>query len=287
MIVRYSKRAKFMATYRHQNFSMPDSFVFYIAKNPTSWKLYQKMVKTCKYFFVKNPILVIDKHLNYYDSQWTIEETPYNMNQTTSKLWIADDLTVDSDTAEMKERNILASILPKLYRCDAWVLSLFEQVIFYHDLPLLTSSAKLIFFDQVVVKHEDGSNVEVQKIVEIASKATYIDITHPTITSKTMEELLMIPNFSTLRVVTLKNVPEAFDIEAFYVYMKKNKTTRFILNFDESISDEYVKRLNEITDEIIATKDFDYQPAFFRFRGLDIVRHFKLCDIFYPELEDL
>uniref|UniRef100_A0A914PBQ5 Uncharacterized protein n=1 Tax=Panagrolaimus davidi TaxID=227884 RepID=A0A914PBQ5_9BILA len=77
MIVRNSKRAKFMATYRHQNFSMPDSFVFYIAKNPKTWKLYQKMVKTCKYFFVKNPILVIDKHLNYYDSQWTIEETPY------------------------------------------------------------------------------------------------------------------------------------------------------------------------------------------------------------------
>uniref|UniRef100_A0AC35FEM7 PiggyBac transposable element-derived protein domain-containing protein n=1 Tax=Panagrolaimus sp. PS1159 TaxID=55785 RepID=A0AC35FEM7_9BILA len=63
MIVRDSKRAKFMSTYRHQKFSMPDSFVFYMAKNP----------KTC---------------------QWTIEETPYDINQTASKLWIASDLKV-------------------------------------------------------------------------------------------------------------------------------------------------------------------------------------------------
>uniref|UniRef100_A0A914PHP0 Uncharacterized protein n=1 Tax=Panagrolaimus davidi TaxID=227884 RepID=A0A914PHP0_9BILA len=283
MIVRNSKRAKFMATYRHQNFSMPDSFVFYIAKNPKTWKLYQKMVKTCKFFFVKNPILVIDRTLNYDGSQWDIEETPYDMNQTTSMLWIADDLTVDSDTAATKDQNILTLIIPKIYRCDACMLSLKKQVISYRDLPLLTSSAEWIYFDEVVVKHENGSNVEVQKIVKIASNAMLIHISHPTITSKTMEELLKIPNFLTLHDFALKNVPEVFDIEAFYVHMKKNKTTSFDLDFDESISDEYMKRLNEITDEIIATKEFDYKPAFFDFRGLDDERQLMLEDIFDQE----
>uniref|UniRef100_A0A914QXC5 Uncharacterized protein n=1 Tax=Panagrolaimus davidi TaxID=227884 RepID=A0A914QXC5_9BILA len=287
MIVRYSKRVKFMETYHHQNFSMPDSFVFYMAKNPKTWKLYQKMVKTCKFFFVKNPVLVIDDSLNYHGSQWTIIQTPYDMNQTTSKLWIAHGLFVSSITAEMIDPNILNSIIPKLYRCDAWVLSLFEQVIFYHDLPLLTSSAKLIFFDQVVVKHEDGSNVDVQKIVEIASKATWVIITHPTITSKTMEELLKIPHFPTLRDFSLNRVPELFDIEAFYVHMKKNKTTKFNLSFDESISGDYMKRLLEITDEIIATKEFDYKPVLFDFRGLDDERHLKLNNIFYSEKKNL
>uniref|UniRef100_A0A914PEX9 Uncharacterized protein n=1 Tax=Panagrolaimus davidi TaxID=227884 RepID=A0A914PEX9_9BILA len=286
MIVRNSKRAKFMASYYYQNFSMPDSLVFHIAKNPKTWKLYQKMVKSCKYFFVKNPILVIDKQLNHYGSQWTIMKTPYDMNQTKSKLWIASCLTVFNRnyfTTEMTDRNILTSIIPKLYRCDVLSLSLLKQVISYDDLPLLISSAEMIRFDQVVVKHEDGSNVDIQKIVEIASNATLIDISHPTITSKTMEELLKIPNFTSLRRVTLENVPEAFDIEAFYGHMKKNKTTDFYLLFHESISDEYMKRLGEITDEIIATKEFDYKPPFFVFRGVGYERYLKLRDIFYQE----
>uniref|UniRef100_A0A914PQE2 Uncharacterized protein n=1 Tax=Panagrolaimus davidi TaxID=227884 RepID=A0A914PQE2_9BILA len=219
-------------------------------------------------------------------SQWTTEETLYDLNQTTSKLWIANGLFVSQKyyiTAEMKDPNILTSIIPKLYRCDLCILRLLKQVISYRDLPLLISSAEWIFFNQVVVKHEDGSNIEVQKIVEIASKATWIDISYPTITSKTMEELLMIQHFATLRDFTLENVPEVFDTEAFYVHIKKNKTTKFNLAFDKSISDEYVKRLVEITDEIIATKKVDYKPPMLRFRGLDFERHKKLYDIFYSE----
>uniref|UniRef100_A0A914Q5T2 Uncharacterized protein n=1 Tax=Panagrolaimus davidi TaxID=227884 RepID=A0A914Q5T2_9BILA len=289
MIVRNSMRAKFMETYYHQNFSMPDSLIFYITTNPKTAELYLKMVKTCKYFFVKNPILVIDKALNYDDSQWSIMQTPCRrtgMKQTTSKLWIANGLIVSqkySDTTETIDENILNSIIPKLYRCDLYVLSLFKQIISYRDLPLLISSAKSVFFDEVVVKHEDGSNVEVQKIVEIASKATSIDISRPTITSKTMEELLKIPHFFTLPDLTLKNVPEVFDIKAFYVYMKKNKTTEFILYFDESISDDYKKRLLEITDEIIAKKKVDYIPPMLRFRGLDLERRMKLDAIFWKK----
>uniref|UniRef100_A0A914PYC0 Uncharacterized protein n=1 Tax=Panagrolaimus davidi TaxID=227884 RepID=A0A914PYC0_9BILA len=281
MNVHNSKRAKFTATYHHQDFSMSDSVIFYIAKNPKTCKLYQKMVKTCKYFFVKNPILVIP-YLSYYEFQWTIEQTPYDINQTTSTLWVAQGLTVSpaySVSAEAKYQSILTSFIPKVYRCDVLILSLLNQVISYHDLPLLISSAKDVIFDQVVVNHEDGSNVDLQKIVEIASKATWINITHPTITSKTMEELLKIQHFPTLHVLTLQNVPEVFDIEAFYIHMKKNETTCFRLFFDESISVEYVKRLVEITDEIIATKEFDYKPAFFRFHGLDYQRRMKLYDI--------
>uniref|UniRef100_A0AC35ERQ9 Uncharacterized protein n=1 Tax=Panagrolaimus sp. PS1159 TaxID=55785 RepID=A0AC35ERQ9_9BILA len=210
------------------------------------------------------------------------------MNQTTAKFWIAHGLSVapsNSITAETKDPNILTSIIPKLFRCDVRVLHLLKQVISYHDLPFLTSSAKVVIFDQVVVKHEDGSNVDVQKIVEIASDAISIEITHPTITSKTMEELLKIPNFPTLDALFLENVPEIFDIEAFYVHMKKNKTTNFILLFEESISDEYMKRLDEITDEIIGTKDFDYKPALLYFLGIGYERLLQLRDIFIPGLE--
>uniref|UniRef100_A0A914Q3Z6 Uncharacterized protein n=1 Tax=Panagrolaimus davidi TaxID=227884 RepID=A0A914Q3Z6_9BILA len=241
------------------------------------------------YFFVKNPILVIP-YLSYYEFQWTIAQTPYDVNRTTSSLWVAQGLTVSpaySVSAEAKYQSILTSFIPKIYRCDVLILSLLNQVISYHDLPLLISSAKDVIFDQVVVNHEYGSNVDLQKIVEIASKATWFDISHPTVTSKTMEELLKIPHFATFSDFTTKNVPEVFDIEAFYIHMKKNKTTSFRLFFDESISDEYVKRLLEITDEIIATKEFDYKPPFFRFRGLDYQRRMKLNDIFYSENRNL
>ena len=42
-----------------QRFSIPSSFIYYMAKNPTSLPVYQKLIQSCKYFFAKNPIIVV------------------------------------------------------------------------------------------------------------------------------------------------------------------------------------------------------------------------------------
>ena len=43
-----------------QRFTLPEAFVFYVAKNPTSPKVYHKLIRCCKYFWLKNPIITLN-----------------------------------------------------------------------------------------------------------------------------------------------------------------------------------------------------------------------------------
>uniref|UniRef100_A0A914PG81 Uncharacterized protein n=1 Tax=Panagrolaimus davidi TaxID=227884 RepID=A0A914PG81_9BILA len=53
-----------------QTWSLPDSIIYYIAKNPSNAKAWQKLIQCCKYFFAKNPILVIDELIYAGKGKW-------------------------------------------------------------------------------------------------------------------------------------------------------------------------------------------------------------------------
>uniref|UniRef100_A0A914QFN5 Uncharacterized protein n=1 Tax=Panagrolaimus davidi TaxID=227884 RepID=A0A914QFN5_9BILA len=182
-------------------------------------------------------------------------------------------------------KNIFSTIVPKLYKCAPKYLKLYYQNILFHDLSFFISSAEKIYFTHVCVKSDDGSNVSVEKIVEIAIKAEKITFCRrSTVTSKTMKELLKIPNFLKIDKFSMLYIPEDFDIETFYNYMKKNKTTKFWLRFENQISEAYKNRIETIVDEIIATKKFDYQPPFIFISGPDHERYETLRKIYFSPL---
>uniref|UniRef100_A0A914QIC0 Uncharacterized protein n=1 Tax=Panagrolaimus davidi TaxID=227884 RepID=A0A914QIC0_9BILA len=266
-------RSKYISSCSPQSFSLPDSIIFYISKNPTTSKLYQKMILTCKYFFIKNPVIVSSSYSYSRDlDKCCIEKIQFDLSQLICKYWITENF--DS-----------TSILPKLYKCDARKVNLINKVISFKDLSMFATFAEDITLETITVKDSNGSILPFEKVFEAfinAKKyAFYFYLTLPEITSKTFNELLKIPHFSKLQSMNLNSVPETFDIEAFYVYMKKNKTTKFNLLFDDSISQVYKNRLEEIIDEILSTKFFNYAPPFIDFDGLEYEKSFRLFDLFY------
>uniref|UniRef100_A0A914Q2V4 Uncharacterized protein n=1 Tax=Panagrolaimus davidi TaxID=227884 RepID=A0A914Q2V4_9BILA len=217
----FPNRGEFYSTYRHQDFAFRDSIMHYIAKNPKSVKLYQKLVKSCKYFFLKNPILSLYELRNTIFGWGAMAEaedgwTSLDINNVTSKFWITEG--------------------------------------FYG--------------------FTDGSLVPLEKVVEALPKAKTIRYwctpTSPTsVTGKTFKELIKIPHFMTLDSFMLWIVPEEFDLESFYIYMKKNVRTEVRLKFGLPLSDGYKIRLNSIVDEIIATQNHDYSVPWIGFDGMD------------------
>uniref|UniRef100_A0A914PCK0 Uncharacterized protein n=1 Tax=Panagrolaimus davidi TaxID=227884 RepID=A0A914PCK0_9BILA len=277
-----SKRAKFYSTYiSGQNFALPGTIMYYIRMNPKTAALYQKLIKSCKYFFVKNSILIVKGLFHYSDDEWFVDRKPFDLSKLECKLWITDELVVTPKTSvKAGNQSILSSLMPKLYRCDAKYLHLYDQVITFRDLSLLISSADDISFYDATIKNENGSNVALEKVIEIAVKAKSIVISSnnvlTNITSKTFTELLKIPHFRQIDYCCIEDIPDIFDIEAFYTYMKKNKTTKFNLGFVRSISDAYKARLEEIVDEILATEVFNYKPPLFDFLGLYLGKYMQL-----------
>uniref|UniRef100_A0AC34FGX2 Uncharacterized protein n=1 Tax=Panagrolaimus sp. ES5 TaxID=591445 RepID=A0AC34FGX2_9BILA len=53
------KKIYFTGPHGRREWSLPDSIMYYMAMNPKSAEVYQKLVKSCKYFYIKNPIVVV------------------------------------------------------------------------------------------------------------------------------------------------------------------------------------------------------------------------------------
>uniref|UniRef100_A0A914YYE0 Uncharacterized protein n=1 Tax=Panagrolaimus superbus TaxID=310955 RepID=A0A914YYE0_9BILA len=161
-----SKRDIFLSTYnRRQKFTFPDSIMHYIAKNPKNATVYQKMIKRCKYFFIKNPILVFS-WLRYGQNGWetTVKDDwkSIDMNKLSSKLWITDGLMVYPEDVS----NVASSIIPKIYRCDVKRLDLENQVISLNELIFLCSSVKELDLLRITVKNDDDTVVLFEEFVK-------------------------------------------------------------------------------------------------------------------------
>uniref|UniRef100_A0A914QJD1 Uncharacterized protein n=1 Tax=Panagrolaimus davidi TaxID=227884 RepID=A0A914QJD1_9BILA len=92
---------------------------------------------------------------------------------------------------------------------------------------------------------------------------------------------MKIPHFMTLDSFKLWNVPEEFDLEFFYIYMKNNEFTEVRLHFGLPLSDGYKIRLNSVIDEIIAAQNHDYFVPWIDFDGMDEEKFDQLESVFY------
>uniref|UniRef100_A0A914Y2X2 Uncharacterized protein n=1 Tax=Panagrolaimus superbus TaxID=310955 RepID=A0A914Y2X2_9BILA len=88
-------------------------------------------------------------------------------------------------------------------------------------------------------------------------------------TKNTFKELWKISHLTNYDFLNLYNIPENFDIDCFYSFMKKNKITDVALKFSAEISEEYKTHLEAIVDEIIETESHEYRPPYIKFPGLD------------------
>uniref|UniRef100_A0A914QDA9 Uncharacterized protein n=1 Tax=Panagrolaimus davidi TaxID=227884 RepID=A0A914QDA9_9BILA len=76
-------------------------------------------------------------------------------------------------------------------------------------------------------------------------------------------------------------IPDNFDIESFYAYMKKNKSTVIRFYFDNGISNAFKARIETIIDEIIATRNHDFKVPFIYFEGLVEEKRQKMSCLFH------
>uniref|UniRef100_A0AC34FHX2 Uncharacterized protein n=1 Tax=Panagrolaimus sp. ES5 TaxID=591445 RepID=A0AC34FHX2_9BILA len=171
------------------------------------------------------------------------------MEKITSKLWIT--LLLGAGVKTPDKPNLVSSLIPKLHQCDARHLYLCGQTFSFKDFYFLSSNVKKLNLYHVACKNDDGSDVAFEKLVEAC-----------------------------LKVKEISFIPEAFDLDAFYGYMKKNVLTEVDLKFGGSLSDAYKARLDIIIDEIFAENKYieteKYKPPIIYISELDRYKAFKL-----------
>uniref|UniRef100_A0AC34FIB0 Uncharacterized protein n=1 Tax=Panagrolaimus sp. ES5 TaxID=591445 RepID=A0AC34FIB0_9BILA len=287
------KKASFLSSYRIQSFSLPDSIMFYMAKNPPSAEIYQKLIQSCKYFFVKNPLLVVSElHLGYRNGWHTCgDEEKIDLKNIPHKLWISRNLNVvvncgivHIDACNGQDRFFVSSLISKFYRCDVTKLTLQRQTISFKDFIFLASNVESLQLTNALnILNEDGSVATLEKIVEALPKLTYFEFCFDTdvpevVTPKTIHNLLKIPHFSNLTRLGMSNVPQLMDIDALYAFVKKNKKTKLSLSF-LTISEGYRNHLQAIVDDVIQSGNRDFIPPYFDFPDMDQFAYDKLCEL--------
>uniref|UniRef100_A0AC34FS73 Uncharacterized protein n=1 Tax=Panagrolaimus sp. ES5 TaxID=591445 RepID=A0AC34FS73_9BILA len=296
-------QTSFLSSYRNQSFSLPDSIMFYMAKNPPSAEIYQKLIQSCKYFFVKNPLLVASKLWFHCDDagQWQtlINKKVVDFNSVAAKTWVTDEVVVNVDWSEEEFRgenrhNVLSDFMQHIYRCDAKKLSLCEQNISFKDFVFLASKCEEISLGAIVdkavdetsiaaIRDEEGTVVPLETLFEaipfVKDFSYFFGYTGFGISSDTVKKLVKIPHFLNLTELYFQFLPDCFDIDTFFTYIKQNKKTMINLTFSDEMFETH--RLKSIVREIIQAENHPYRPPYIHFPDMSRSFYNKLCELFY------
>ena len=162
-----------------QRFSIPENIVHYIMKNPTSYQIWKKLIQVCKYFFSKNPIVVVDSLWRVYGStfNWDVCLFYYgrkniDIENISFKLWIISDL----DAVNYYPQAYLDLPIQKIYRSELTKLRLQNVSLSYNEFKFLTSSdtinqMKLV---RVLIQHNDGSSLSYDEILQLVPSVKHV-----------------------------------------------------------------------------------------------------------------
>uniref|UniRef100_A0A914PXU5 Uncharacterized protein n=1 Tax=Panagrolaimus davidi TaxID=227884 RepID=A0A914PXU5_9BILA len=231
----YGKRAWPGGPSFQQNWSLPNSMIYYIAKNPSSSKIYQKLVHTCKFFFEKNPVIII-KNLDafqdgtkYHISQNRQHECKKNnyeccikidLNNFSSKLWITRGLNIHKHI-----KNCIATIVQKNFRYEILRLGVADNDIIFNDLKVLVSFAKRVFLWRNSIKYKNGTVVMFDKILELFPTnivSFWFDFEKDVsmVNDSTMENILKLQNLENLECFYLHECPGTLSVEDLSAFIK-------------------------------------------------------------------
>ena len=157
---------------RPQKFSLPSTIVYYIFKNPASPSVYQKLIKTCKYFYPKNPIIVVDYFGFSYDG-FSFHTTPFakreekeyfqkDIRKISCKFWITDKAEVNP-----YHRWIRKFLHKKIFRINGLFLTGYFNLKLEKLLrPETAQFVTVITFGYALPRYADGTLMPIEKIFD-------------------------------------------------------------------------------------------------------------------------
>ena len=102
-----------------QQFGLPLTIICYVAKNPTSPKLYQKLAGTCKYFYHKNPIIIVE-NIKFFEDCFYLcrDHKPKSYDLVIQKIGYYEEFVARKKQPKPKKRCFWYS---NKFTCKFWV----------------------------------------------------------------------------------------------------------------------------------------------------------------------
>uniref|UniRef100_A0A914P863 Uncharacterized protein n=1 Tax=Panagrolaimus davidi TaxID=227884 RepID=A0A914P863_9BILA len=151
--------------------------MYYMAMNPSNSKFNHKLIQSCKYFFERNPILVVRKMeeisicSNEDCTAYSYDDAPccvkIDIKKIKSKFWLTQKLMADYLRMDESPNITFTSLLcPKLFRCEIDDLRICDKIVLFEDFKYLASFATYVTLSNVKMIHRNGKVVMLEKILE-------------------------------------------------------------------------------------------------------------------------
>uniref|UniRef100_A0A914P459 Uncharacterized protein n=1 Tax=Panagrolaimus davidi TaxID=227884 RepID=A0A914P459_9BILA len=246
-----------------QYFSLPSNIIYYISKNPSSSEVYNKMIQCCKYFFERNPIIVVP---NMEENTVCLNDASecqkckkeccieIDLKKLACKIWFTNQLVIwDPNIAE-----IPPLFLSKIYRTEIQHLEIHEKFVKYDNFKFLAFTAKDVYLNNVKMVYENGKDVPLEKILEEIPEVEqfyyYFGENSSKISVKTLMNIIKLKNLGNLETFRFYNIFETLNVKDLLIFIKSLKNTKIKLHFHRLISLEYRQQLGGLVDKLIETR---------------------------------
>jgi hypothetical protein len=260
---------------KRQYFAFPKFIMDYILKNPNSSKLWRKLIQSCKWFFDKNPIVVIpclhfdkDYKINGFSTCSTqqcnnVRNRPIKLINAPFKLWITESLDIIDDGGAAAN-----FLIPRIYKCDAEHMKLYNALLTVDEFAFLTPKVLDPYLYATRIFDKNEKPVSFEKVLESLPQIQAIsyffddgfDVTPDTV--KKIVEMEHVKKFSRMRLL---DIPSNFDFDAFSKFMLENKQIWFVLTFyDRTITEEYMVKVKAFAEKLKTENYGNYRrPAIY------------------------
>ena len=163
---------------RRQLFPFRQTFLTYIFKNKTP-QAYRNLTLTCKLFFAKEKVLVVDKiytqSVKGYGEYYLRDEVSLDkIKVKKTKLWFTKTLG-----KYFRPENFYSELSNCLYRYDGTLLDFTKHKLYFDEYMAFISSSKnleTVYLDQICVKGSDNSFVTAEKLLQSLQDLVRIDL---------------------------------------------------------------------------------------------------------------
>uniref|UniRef100_A0AC34GXE4 DUF38 domain-containing protein n=1 Tax=Panagrolaimus sp. ES5 TaxID=591445 RepID=A0AC34GXE4_9BILA len=246
-----------------QCFSLPDSIMYYMAMNPSTSEVYNKLIQSCKYFFESNPILVA----RFIEEKCICNRegcaggrkkrccVKIKINKIKSKLWITQELNLDGFFRGKPVPNFIPLLTSKLFRCEIKALVIRDHNILFDDYKYLSLNAKGVLLQNVKMTHTDGKDVMLEEMLEcvpsIEHFSYYFNKQYFPATAASFKNILQLKNLGNLKDFSLHEIPQVFHVADLSRFIEEYKDTKICIEFEYGVTEEYIDEFNVLMDTIL------------------------------------
>uniref|UniRef100_A0AC34G610 PH domain-containing protein n=1 Tax=Panagrolaimus sp. ES5 TaxID=591445 RepID=A0AC34G610_9BILA len=205
-----------------QRFPFKPTLMHYILKTADA-NILQNLFKSCKYFYLSNPVTIIFKLKPYHGpaNGIQIREQSINLQICSTipawlgKLFISTILDLSS--------NMFNNFLPRLYRCTAKYVSLSQLNLSDKEMDILIGHGNVVDLHLWEIKDENDKFLILENVLKMVPKIINLVVNCVRCTTKTAEILCQLPFKNKMENFGLTDVQDtALEPKDFAKFITKN-----------------------------------------------------------------